>query len=550
MPRFRARARGVGAGIRRTVPSRPPSGFWRGLRLARATQPRQIPRGRVPGAASPPALWLLARVGLARATEPRQTARGAGVPGAAPRLRCGFWRGLVSLVRREPAPDPRGGGLAVPSGAVGELRMPVVWAPATDAHRVDTGVWCGVTIENDELPERAHVLLEACRAAGRADRARPDHGLDALAAVHDPAFLAVLRTAHERWVADGHLDDPGAPYAVAYWFPAVAGRHGGDPARPAATIRAELGRYAMDTMTPVGPGTWEGAKAASDAAATAADLVLGGAPAAYAICRPPGHHAGPGVLRRQLLPEQRRGGGRPSAAGRRRPGGHRRHRRPPRQRHPGLLVGRPGRALRVPPRRSRRGLVPPHGRLRRRGGRTADQLQPARSRPAPPTRAGWARWSGWSPASSGSVRTRVVVSLGVDAAAEDPNSPLEVTQDGFAAAGRLLGQLGRPTVLVHEGGYVLDTLAGHTLAVLHGVEGERRETPTRPVDARRPLGGGPPPPRQVAELLRDETAEAGAVQRHEDLVDEPGELVGEELVDVGVGQTSAQGRYRRPGRPP
>ena len=49
------------------------------------------------------------------------------------------------------APDPDGRGLAVPCGAVGELRMPVVWAPATDAHRVDTGVWCGVTIENDEL---------------------------------------------------------------------------------------------------------------------------------------------------------------------------------------------------------------------------------------------------------------------------------------------------------------------------------------------------------------------------------------------------------------
>jgi acetoin utilization deacetylase AcuC-like enzyme len=65
----------------------------------------------------------------------------------------------------------------------------------------------------------------------------------------------------------------------------------------------------------------------------------------------------------------------------------------------------------------------------------------------------------------------LVVSLGVDAAAEDPNSPLAVTQDGFAAAGRLLGQLGCPTVLVHEGGYVLETLAGHTLAVLAGLEG-------------------------------------------------------------------------------
>jgi acetoin utilization deacetylase AcuC-like enzyme len=60
----------------------------------------------------------------------------------------------------------------------------------------------------------------------------------------------------------------------------------------------------------------------------------------------------------------------------------------------------------------------------------------------------------------------VVVSLGVDAATEDPNSPLEVTRDGFAGAGRRLADLARPTVLVHEGGYVLDTLAGHTLAVL------------------------------------------------------------------------------------
>ena len=105
-----------------------------------------------------------------------------------------------------------------------------------------------------------------------------DHGLDALAAVHDARFLAVLETAYERWVADGHLEDPGSPYAIAYWFPAVAGRRGGDPERPAATIRAELGRYAMDTMTPIGDGTWEGAKAASDAAATAADLVLAGSP--------------------------------------------------------------------------------------------------------------------------------------------------------------------------------------------------------------------------------------------------------------------------------
>ncbi len=64
----------------------------------------------------------------------------------------------------------------------------------------------------------------------------------------------------------------------------------------------------------------------------------------------------------------------------------------------------------------------------------------------------------------------IVVSLGVDAAADDPNSPLLVTDAGFRAVGRLLGDLDRATVFVHEGGYVLPMLAEHTLAVLKGFE--------------------------------------------------------------------------------
>ena len=58
-------------------------------------------------------------------------------------------------------------------------------------------------------------------------------------------------------------------------------------------------------MTLVGPGTWQAARAAADVALTAAELVVGGAPAAYALCRPPGHHVGGVGLRRFLLSEQR-----------------------------------------------------------------------------------------------------------------------------------------------------------------------------------------------------------------------------------------------------
>jgi acetoin utilization deacetylase AcuC-like enzyme len=54
--------------------------------------------------------------------------------------------------------------------------------------------------------------------------------------------------------------------------------------------------------------------------------------------------------------------------------------------------------------------------------------------------------------------TALVVSLGVDAAANDPESPLRVTHDGYARAGEILHDLGLPTVIAQEGGYHLDSL--------------------------------------------------------------------------------------------
>ena len=64
--------------------------------------------------------------------------------------------------------------------------------------------------------------------------------------------------------------------------------------------------------------------------------------------------------------------------------------------------------------------------------------------------------------------TRLVVSLGVDAAADDPESPLQVTADGYREAGRLLGATGLPAVAVQEGGYHLPTLGGLVAAYLDG----------------------------------------------------------------------------------
>jgi len=75
--------------------------------------------------------------------------------------------------------------------------------------------------------------------------------------------------------------------------------------------------------------------------------------------------------------------------------------------------------------------------------------------------AAWARAGG---------ATSLVIPLGVDAAAGDPESPLNVTATGFRLAGRLLGELGLPTVLVQEGGYDLESLGQLVREVLLGVE--------------------------------------------------------------------------------
>ena len=64
----------------------------------------------------------------------------------------------------------------------------------------------------------------------------------------------------------------------------------------------------------------------------------------------------------------------------------------------------------------------------------------------------------------------LVVALGVDAAATDPESPLQVSRDGYREAGRLLGALGVPTVVVQEGGYDLDSLGPLVREALLGLE--------------------------------------------------------------------------------
>jgi acetoin utilization deacetylase AcuC-like enzyme len=323
-----------------------------------------------------------------------------------------------------------------------------------------------------ELPERAERIREALEAAGARLVDAEEQPDDALLAVHDAPLTEYLATAWEEWESSGLTEDPGQDRVVPYLFPHPGLLAGAAPAggvtatlHSPTAISARAGRFAYDTMTLIGPGTWEAARSAVDCAVTAAELVLDGAPAAYAVCRPPGHHAtrtafggscylnntaaaaarlhqGTGGTVAILDVDAHHGNGTQAIF----------------WNDQDLLTG----SVHVDP---GAGWFPHYV------GFAEETAGANRNIPLGPG-AGDESWveavgelAGWA-----SDADALVVALGVDAAGGDPESPLEVTAEGFRAAGRILGGMGLPTVVVQEGGYDLDRIGELVLEVLAGIE--------------------------------------------------------------------------------
>ena len=64
----------------------------------------------------------------------------------------------------------------------------------------------------------------------------------------------------------------------------------------------------------------------------------------------------------------------------------------------------------------------------------------------------------------------LIVSVGFDAQAGDPTATLAVVTEGFAAIGRHVAALGLPTVLIQEGGYLIERLGANLAAFLSGLQ--------------------------------------------------------------------------------
>ena len=154
-------------------------------------------------------------------------------------------------------------------------------------HQGKVEMFRGALVPCFEVPARAdHVLAELQRR--QLGTVQQPHAFDdaVLERIHSPRYLRFLASAWEQWVA---LDPANTDRDI---LPSVW------PTRTFRTdiepdnLSAKMGLYSCDAGTPFTAGTWGAARAGADCALSAAQRLLQGDRAAFALTRPPGHHAG------------------------------------------------------------------------------------------------------------------------------------------------------------------------------------------------------------------------------------------------------------------
>ncbi|AMM25245.1 histone deacetylase family protein [Variovorax sp. PAMC 28711] len=138
-----------------------------------------------------------------------------------------------------------------------------------------------------EVPARADFVLDELkrRALGTVETPTAfDDGV--IARVHAPRYVDFLRGAWDEWVA---LDPANAQRDAfpSYW-PIRTFRSDVLP----ASFAARMGLFSYDAGSPLTAGTWTAAHAGAGCAIAAARSLVAGERAAFALTRPPGHHAG------------------------------------------------------------------------------------------------------------------------------------------------------------------------------------------------------------------------------------------------------------------
>ena len=133
--------------------------------------------------------------------------------------------------------------------------MPVVWDERHRGHAPGAGIWLGVSVPGDEEPERGDALGDALRNAGAELQPATDHGDEPLLRVHTPGSsrISSRRTGAGSRRGTSKIPASRSSCPTCSRLPHVTSAR---PGRQPAAIRALAGLYAMDTMTLIGPGTY------------------------------------------------------------------------------------------------------------------------------------------------------------------------------------------------------------------------------------------------------------------------------------------------------
>ena len=143
----------------------------------------------------------------------------------------------------------------------------------------------GVRMPYLENPDRAERILSMLRAKDWAEITSPEEfGLEPILAVHDADYVDFLHTAYDEWKQEK------ADYEKTALLPAIFPPQG--CSRRPKSILGRAGTYMFDLSAPIVDGTFRAALGSANCALSGAKAIQAGELAAFALCRPPGHHAG------------------------------------------------------------------------------------------------------------------------------------------------------------------------------------------------------------------------------------------------------------------
>ncbi len=318
-----------------------------------------------------------------------------------------------------------------------------------------------------EMPKRADTVLARVRAVGLGEVLAPrDFGRAPIEAIHEAPFVQFLQDAWSEWTALGRTHDA---------LPLVWPVRGLRTDRVPQSIDGKMGYYSMDAGVPITAGTWTAIYQSAQVALTAADRMVQGDKAAFALCRPPGHHAAAGMMGGYCYLNNAA-----IAAQYLRDHGAAR-----------ILVldvdyhhGNGTQSIFYE--RGDVSFVSLHGDPLVEYPNFlgyADELGEGEGRghnhnfPLPHGTA----WHTYGPALDAACRVAeayrpdaIIVSLGVDTFEEDPISRFKLRSEDYLRMGERIGALGRPTLFVFEGGYAVDAVGVNAVNVLTGYEDAAR----------------------------------------------------------------------------